>query len=78
MSVSWSHILVVCEMPAQPDTQQALSTPCFLRFFLMVAVARDQVETSAAIAKTGNAIFQVAQDGAQNAILTAMQISLPS
>lgn len=45
-----------------------------LRFLLL----RDQVGISTAFAKTGNAIFQVAQDGAQSVTLPHTKVSLPS
>lgn len=41
----------------------------FCASYLWLQLLRDQVGVSTAIAKAGNAIFQVVQNGAQNAIL---------
>lgn len=70
-----SYLIAVRKVLAQPDI---LNTSCFLRFLLWLQLLGDQVGVATAIAKAGNAIFQVAQDGVQNIILPHTKVSLPS
>lgn len=78
VSVSWSHIpsMSVKRKHSQPDGRCATDTG-FSTSYLWLQLLRDQVGAPTAIAKARNAIFQVAQDGAQNVILPHTKISVP-